>query len=51
MIINAKSSKDEIISNGVELIDSQESKIKRLEEQQRILIALLATVFISSVLF
>jgi len=51
MVINSKSSKDEIISNGVELIDDQESKIKRLEEQQRILIALLATVFISSVLF
>ena len=51
MVINSKSSKDEIISNGVELIDSQEATIKKLEEQQKILIALLATVFISSVLF
>lgn len=40
--INAKSTKDEIITAAVELTDSQAQTINRLSEQSRILWAALA---------
>ena len=49
--ITEKSSKDEILSQSVECIDSQAETIQQLKEQKQFLIVLLGVVFTVSVLF
>lgn len=41
MNVTARSSKDEIITAAMELTDSQDRCIRRLEQQQAVLLALL----------
>ena len=38
MDITARSSKDDIITSALEITDTQQGRIKQLEEQQRLLI-------------
>ena len=51
MNITEHTSKDEVISNAVELIDSQEQQLNTLQEQQKILFVLLGTLFIYTILW
>ena len=51
MNITAKTHKDEVVSHACELIDSQDSQIKTLNEEKNVLVYLLAGLFVFQVLF
>ena len=50
MNITEHTSKDEVISNAVELIDSQEKQLSNLQQQQTLLFVVVGTLFIYTLL-